>query len=58
MLACTQAEQEEYVSEGIKWTPIDFFNNKVRVLSPGSLRPVSSPLSSLAPVLPQSSCHD
>ena len=21
--------QEEYVQEGIKWTPIDFFNNKV-----------------------------
>ena len=24
-----KAEQEEYVSEGIKWTPIDYFNNKV-----------------------------
>lgn len=24
-----KAEQEEYVEEGIKWTPIDFFNNKV-----------------------------
>ncbi|XP_065188525.1 unconventional myosin-If-like [Sycon ciliatum] len=24
-----KAEQDEYVSEGIKWTPIDFFNNKV-----------------------------
>eukprot|EP00730_Choanoeca_flexa_P019151 TRINITY_DN9345_c0_g3_i1.p1 TRINITY_DN9345_c0_g3~~TRINITY_DN9345_c0_g3_i1.p1 ORF type:complete len:1057 (+),score=322.91 TRINITY_DN9345_c0_g3_i1:85-3255(+) len=23
-----KAEQEEYVSEGIKWTPIEFFNNK------------------------------
>lgn len=21
--------QEEYVQEGIKWTPIDFFNNKI-----------------------------
>ena len=25
-----QAEQEEYQQEGIKWTPIEFFNNKVR----------------------------
>ncbi|CAG8634099.1 13278_t:CDS:10 [Rhizophagus irregularis] len=24
-----KAEQEEYVNEKIKWTPIDFFNNKV-----------------------------
>lgn len=24
-----KAEQEEYVKEQIKWTPIDFFNNKV-----------------------------
>lgn len=24
-----KAEQEEYVNEGIKWTPIDYFNNKV-----------------------------
>ena len=24
-----KAEQEEYVQEGIKWTPIDYFNNKV-----------------------------
>lgn len=24
-----KAEQEEYVAEGIKWTPIDYFNNKV-----------------------------
>ncbi|PVD20173.1 hypothetical protein C0Q70_20668 [Pomacea canaliculata] len=24
-----KAEQEEYVQEGIKWTPIDFFNNKI-----------------------------
>ncbi|KAM3728678.1 Unconventional myosin-Ie [Dirofilaria immitis] len=24
-----KAEQEEYVSEGIKWTPIDYFNNKI-----------------------------
>ncbi|VDK37822.1 unnamed protein product [Gongylonema pulchrum] len=24
-----KAEQEEYVSEGIRWTPIHFFNNKV-----------------------------
>ena len=24
-----KTEQDEYVSEGIKWTPIEFFNNKV-----------------------------
>ncbi|KAJ0000657.1 hypothetical protein NQD34_012499 [Periophthalmus magnuspinnatus] len=24
-----KAEQEEYVQEGIQWTPIDYFNNKV-----------------------------
>ncbi|KAF7226403.1 myosin IEb [Nothobranchius furzeri] len=24
-----KAEQEEYVKEGIKWTPIEYFNNKV-----------------------------
>lgn len=24
-----KAEQEEYVSEGILWTPIEYFNNKV-----------------------------
>lgn len=24
-----KAEQEEYVDEGIKWTPIDYFNNKI-----------------------------
>ncbi|XP_041967464.1 unconventional myosin-If [Alosa sapidissima] len=24
-----KAEQEEYVQEGIKWSPIDYFNNKV-----------------------------
>lgn len=24
-----KAEQEEYQSEGIQWTPIEFFNNKV-----------------------------
>lgn len=24
-----KAEQEEYVAEGIKWTPIDYFNNKI-----------------------------
>uniref|UniRef100_A0A914BXB0 Uncharacterized protein n=1 Tax=Acrobeloides nanus TaxID=290746 RepID=A0A914BXB0_9BILA len=24
-----KSEQEEYVSEGIQWTPIDYFNNKV-----------------------------
>lgn len=24
-----KSEQEEYVSEGIKWTPIDYFNNKI-----------------------------
>ncbi len=26
-----QAEQEEYQTEGIKWSPIEFFNNKVCV---------------------------
>jgi myosin-1 len=24
-----KAEQEEYVAEGIKWTPIEYFNNKI-----------------------------
>ena len=24
-----KAEQEEYVQEGIKWVPIDYFNNKI-----------------------------
>ncbi|KAI6220129.1 hypothetical protein M3Y99_01614800 [Aphelenchoides fujianensis] len=24
-----KAEQEEYVSEGIEWTPVDYFNNKI-----------------------------
>lgn len=24
-----KAEQEEYVNEGIKWTPIEYFNNKI-----------------------------
>uniref|UniRef100_A0A8C4TEG1 Osteoclast-stimulating factor 1 n=1 Tax=Erpetoichthys calabaricus TaxID=27687 RepID=A0A8C4TEG1_ERPCA len=24
-----KAEQEEYIQEGIKWTPIDYFNNKI-----------------------------
>lgn len=24
-----QKIQEEYVQEGIKWTPIDYFNNKI-----------------------------
>ncbi|KAG8454739.1 hypothetical protein GDO86_001093 [Hymenochirus boettgeri] len=24
-----KAEQEEYVAEGIRWTPIDYFNNKI-----------------------------
>jgi len=24
-----KTEQEEYVREQIKWTPIDYFNNKV-----------------------------
>ncbi|XP_053933966.1 unconventional myosin-Ie isoform X3 [Cuculus canorus] len=24
-----KAEQEEYVQEGIRWTPIDYFNNKI-----------------------------
>jgi hypothetical protein len=28
-LRTLKSEQEEYVSEGIQWTPIDYFNNKV-----------------------------
>lgn len=24
-----KAEQQEYISEGIKWTSIDYFNNKI-----------------------------
>ena len=24
-----KAEQEEYVQEGIKWVPIEYFNNKI-----------------------------
>lgn len=24
-----KAEQEEYVAEGIKWVPIEYFNNKI-----------------------------
>ena len=24
-----KAEQEEYVQEGIKWSPIEYFNNKI-----------------------------
>jgi myosin-1 len=24
-----KAEQEEYQAEGIQWTPVEFFNNKV-----------------------------
>jgi myosin-1 len=24
-----KAEQEEYLAENIKWTPIDYFNNKI-----------------------------
>jgi hypothetical protein len=24
-----KAEQEEYVNEGIQWTPVDYFNNKI-----------------------------
>ena len=24
-----KAEQEEYVQEGIKWVPIDYFNNRI-----------------------------
>jgi len=24
-----KAEQEEYVEEGINWSPIDYFNNKI-----------------------------
>lgn len=24
-----KAEQEDYVKEGIQWTPIDYFNNKI-----------------------------
>lgn len=26
---CTPPPQEEYVQEGIRWTPIEYFNNKV-----------------------------
>jgi myosin-1 len=26
-----KSEQEEYVREGIQWTPIDYFNNKIVV---------------------------
>ncbi len=26
---CVQAEQDEYEREGIKWKPIDFFNNQI-----------------------------
>ena len=26
-----KSEQEEYLREGIKWTPIDYFNNKIVV---------------------------
>ncbi len=26
---CAQAEQEEYVREGIKWEPVKYFNNQV-----------------------------
>ena len=29
-----KAEQEEYVQEGIKWKPIEYFNNQVAGLSP------------------------
>ncbi len=35
-----KSEQEEYVNEGIHWTPIDFFNNKVVVDLIESKRPV------------------
>jgi myosin-1 len=24
-----KSEQDEYKSEGIEWTPVDFFNNKI-----------------------------
>jgi hypothetical protein len=30
-----KTEQEEYVREQIKWTPIDYFNNKVRCPADG-----------------------
>jgi len=26
-----KSEQEEYVKEGIEWTPIEYFNNKIVV---------------------------
>lgn len=29
-----KTEQEEYVREQIKWTPIDYFDNKVRPSRP------------------------
>ena len=29
MSLCLLSGQEEYVQEGIQWTPIDYFNNKV-----------------------------
>lgn len=28
-LTCYRAEQEEYQAEGIKWTSIPFFNNRI-----------------------------
>lgn len=34
-----KSEQEEYVSEGIKWTPIKYFNNKIVVELIDSKRP-------------------
>jgi hypothetical protein len=40
-----KAEQEEYEREGIKWTPIPFFNNKVwfRLTQPAYARNNLSP---------------
>ncbi|RKP16670.1 hypothetical protein ROZALSC1DRAFT_17329 [Rozella allomycis CSF55] len=35
-----KSEQEEYVKEGIKWTPIEFFNNKIVVDLIEGKRPV------------------
>ena len=35
-----RAEQDEYASEGIQWTPIDFFNNKIVCDLIESKRPV------------------
>ena len=46
-----KAEQEEYQAEGIMWTPIDFFNNKVGAFYaclPAPLTPACLPACLLA----------